>query len=592
MAKIFRQHCSEYWKSGQALPPAAKKFSWIPRKLIQCAKNAHAIVIVENLLDEVVLPQKYTLEERTRCLLGIFASYDPPTRVLFINLLRKKQFIQESVRTLLSMQEELKESKGKEEPKKRLFLMHALAKKIAFESDGETEEVVAMLKELLDTRDKNIAKWLTNLANPVSDYAKLRASRIELVKAIRAAKSSGKKSKGLDSFAGRIATLMSMTLISVDSVPILLKEVQANLAQKRITVSLAGMELIKAVAEMYPQMLEESIDGLANLVGLHTREKDLAFVALQTLSLCRNDKASLSKNESKKLLEQLKQLATRTQPEQAKYAVKAIHSVFGPDPEQSITTIFESLLDETTERLQLEDGFLEVSLACIGQIAYLAPATFQRYQSDVVKFVLDTLLVSSQDLLEAKLEALHFLVQHLSPILAGDQSVAALTQNQAILRTLLAIIQGKAPFTDNQPAKSKSVAMEDDQVEGKEAKKEPDIPSRDQLTLSAAKALTDLCTFPVVMAALAPRVEDNKEQEHKGRDKEKKIKPYAFESLAFVALHRNPEVRKQFLDYVAKKLHDPKSRLPWNQFAVVLALCADMGGEFVLNMKSSLLISS
>lgn len=42
--------------------------------------------------------------------------------------------------------------------------------------------------------------------------------------------------KGLDSFGGRLATLMSLTLVTVDTVPLIFTEIMANYQQKRSAI--------------------------------------------------------------------------------------------------------------------------------------------------------------------------------------------------------------------------------------------------------------------------------------------------------------------------------------------------------------------
>ena len=89
MALLFKKHCSDFWKVGKPLPKTAKKFSWIPRRLVASSileSDPSMTFLVERLLDSCILGTNYTIQERVRCLAGVFASFDDKSKAVLAKL--------------------------------------------------------------------------------------------------------------------------------------------------------------------------------------------------------------------------------------------------------------------------------------------------------------------------------------------------------------------------------------------------------------------------------------------------------------------------------------------------------------------------
>ena len=114
MALLFKKHCSDFWKNGRSLPKTAKKYSWIPRRLVTSSMNQQdpsMSFLVERLLDQTILGTAYSVQERARCLAGVFASFDAKSQVQLTKLIiSNKKRVQETVKSLLDIAEELKHS--------------------------------------------------------------------------------------------------------------------------------------------------------------------------------------------------------------------------------------------------------------------------------------------------------------------------------------------------------------------------------------------------------------------------------------------------------------------------------------------------
>lgn len=84
LADLFGQYCAPYWKEGQKMPKASKAFSWIPLKIVELLglQNVPA-VLVEDALDRRLMDSSFSVQERARCLMGIYASLPPKIRAVF-----------------------------------------------------------------------------------------------------------------------------------------------------------------------------------------------------------------------------------------------------------------------------------------------------------------------------------------------------------------------------------------------------------------------------------------------------------------------------------------------------------------------------
>jgi sister-chromatid-cohesion protein PDS5 len=267
LAQLFREHCSEYWKLGQGLPKSVKKFAWIPKRLITSSylDNTNRL-LVSAALDEAVMGIKFTVEERGRCMIGIYASFDEKNKQIFRSLLQRKVPAQECVRTLLDLRVQIKENQGDESfTKKQANKLHELA---SYLSAGETDaKIVKGLADMFASKDRNIRKWLAVLCDPLSPYDELRSAQKELARsmAVQTTKKKGQAPKK-DSLAWKLGTMVGMTLLNVDSVAVLMALAEENITAKRGMLAVSAMELLQVQLSVF--VLPVFVSFLAPLLSL------------------------------------------------------------------------------------------------------------------------------------------------------------------------------------------------------------------------------------------------------------------------------------------------------------------------------------
>lgn len=598
MAKLFKTHCSEYWKAAKALPQSSKKFSWIPRKLLLTAVlDMPMKMLIMSAMDEIIMDTKYSVTERTRCLIGIFTSFEPRSKKVFLtHFMQNKKSVQDVVMKLLDLQEEIKKDPSDSNLKrKRILLVASLAKQFVSESGPEEDKLLKQLHEIFSSRDRNVQKCLKVLANPESSYSGLRTAQLELVRSVAASKQGSKKTQlqKRDTIAWRLGTLISMTLLSMDMVPILFQQIEELASEGRLVLAQGALELLLKLAQMYPGVLSENGVFTALAPFAEHDNESVAYLALKIMSLCK-PRDELGEAESKLVGDFAKRLATDGMSKQAKYAVRAFSFVCNAQGEfllsgskKSKSTSMEQICAASFKQLKVNSDKLETAFAAIGEIGLFYPDLLDNRHDELLEFIKDKLMISipdsqvePDDLLDAKVAALKAVTKILLG-LAGKAKETELDDSQSretcrstglpFIRLLLQIIKSDGDLT------GKRAGEEDPDV----SRDEEECPGKDlgMLVLTAAKCLVKLCSCPVYERTLS-RVPP------KGVAPAAAQKTYdPFLNLALVAHNDTSFVRTKFIDYVFRRL--TLSALPFHYISI-LVLCASHDRAEMEKMKSML----
>jgi hypothetical protein len=433
------------------------------------------------------------------------------------------------------------------------------------------EDLVAALTTLFfEAKDKAITKCLRALASPLTGYEQIRLAQQGLPQAVKqmgagagASSSSGSSSKGkkgstLLTLANRLATMLSLAILPMESIEVLFREMESSSAQPRreaYFLSLQGLLLL--IAAKFPKLLTHpnTVSALLSHVrlGLERGREEIVVRALRTLVSLPDSSALLADRKlDAELLAQLKELALRGMPEHAELAVQVIQNLWSPtsgDAEgeehaassaagskkkggrPSADSVLSELLQaHCSENLDVEAQYVETALSCASKIALVNFGVFKSCSEErgqLLSFLWHTLLPHSNIVaLVSMREAGLLLVQNfllsfgrsgvpLDGPLSPDQSLgsgggggssspskskssdaSSLPRNWLV--ALLKILKLDGRWPDLRPNVTTRQQLES--VDPNESAEEQE--ARLHFLLHASYALLELCTVPVYKAFL------------------------------------------------------------------------------------------
>lgn len=622
MAQLFRVHCAEFWKNGEALPKVAKKFSWIPRKLILSTTDTTTKMLVEKVFDEDVLDVHYSVQERTRCLIGIFASLEPRSKKSFLNLLQNKKHLQTLVNDLLDLEIELKKSSADDAVKrKRAVRVLEIVKQ--FTESNEDDKMPKKMTDLFNNKDKHTHKWLRTLASPLSDYASLRLAQDELARAVSSAPDK-KAAKKKDTLAWHLSIRVSMTMLPCDSIPMIFEQAQENLANNRAILSLAALELATALAENFTPMMTHA-NAIELLIPLaEAKNEEVSRSALKVMALC--PPGGTTKAVMADAVAMARGRVFSGNGAQAKYAARIVSNLTSTENMDFSTKKAKNsnpvvgLFKESLKALSLDTegeeeeenryASLECAFAALGEIGKAHPSLVLSEFEKINDFLVEDLLLSpsaapssssksrkskskrrkknsnKQGEEEGDAEEEGDEVeeeeddQEKKVRLQGDTKLPGKVAGiKSVVNLLLASAKR---LKDDEDVKRKIRTLstpfmrvlllilqkqgnlgdefsEDEEVREQEAK------DCGVLVSTAAKGVLKLCSNPIferqMTAVPSPSAS--------AASKAKTYDPFLH--LALVAHHEQPDVRQRFIDYLAEKIS--LYQLPFS-YTCILALCA------------------
>lgn len=260
-----------------------------------------------------------TIEERTRCLIGIYASLvetrrPPPAAVdamldveftslfdsdapsessareNFHELLGLKLRLHTCIRQLLETAKQLSTAKGDDEyaalQKKKDDLLIFVARVLIFENDLALEEVHYTLEQIIfESKDRNILKYLHTLATPLTQYSVIRLTQSSLVQACRGLPSDKKrKASSPGNIATRLAAAMSMVILPMESIDMIFHEIAANMKSHRIPMVKNAQELLLLIAKVVPAYLTHPSTMRALYSHLEFKQPQITQTTLNVLT--------------------------------------------------------------------------------------------------------------------------------------------------------------------------------------------------------------------------------------------------------------------------------------------------------------------
>eukprot|EP00457_Paulinella_chromatophora_P000461 gb/GEZN01000461.1/.p1 GENE.gb/GEZN01000461.1/~~gb/GEZN01000461.1/.p1 ORF type:complete len:1392 (+),score=340.63 gb/GEZN01000461.1/:82-4257(+) len=563
LATLFKKHVSVFWKDAKALPPLSKIFVWIPKKIIPCFLVKEMRFEVDSLVNEQLLPNKATAEQRLRCLMGIFSTLDDKCKEWFRTHLKTKHKLQHIVSELLRYTEHLADNaddtsvKKKQQQCAQLIVLTVVPHNS--QEHEETGKKVKALIRIAKHKDRNVSKWLKVMCDPSTGFDKLRTVQSELLRVLRLTKAGSKeKDKQMETVAVGLVNRLGLTLISGNSTELLLQMVEENLKAKLLVLSVAGLEILLEVARSFPQLISGAgaMQKLSSLVKCP--EPEVYSLALQVLAEA-DPRASttLPKKDAKILSKRLRELATAVGDEQGepaaalsqtKNAIRAIAKAFGKDEADDI---FRTLLTDHVKQLKLNSSSkaLGVVLQMFSEIARCAPEQFSPHVSHVQTFLFDRLLPSTED---AYLDNRTIGYELLANVLLGSQLEGKEMEVLArpALSFLLRLLEGEGDLTG---------------LDSEIQLSQEELVRRGRQVVGASNALLMLCTNPSFHRMLMF-------PSSKAVKQSIKVARYHFATLALVAHSENQMVREEFVEHLTHLLREAK--LPLFPYASILCLCA------------------
>lgn len=242
LSDLFSAHCAQYWRQGQRAPGFSDIYRGIPKRLVLTSRlDRHMAVTVDVLLDEHILGAATSVEERTRCLIGVYSAllnkptsgegeegmkealrkYGPLARsrpelerqdaclAFEKHILLPKAHLHQIVNKLIDLVTQARSRSaavggaehGDFERTKHQQLS-LLARALSFADQGATLEDLMHSLHLLffEAKDKNVLKCLRTLANPLTEYEQIRTAMGALITAVKqmgvAAQVKNKKVRG------------------------------------------------------------------------------------------------------------------------------------------------------------------------------------------------------------------------------------------------------------------------------------------------------------------------------------------------------------------------------------------------------------
>ncbi len=300
-----------------------------------------------------MLDKRFTLEERTRCFIGFFASVDARSQnVINQKLLLTKHMAQACVRRLLQLREAQKKDPDTDYKQELRTAAVRLARFLPGSegSDGAsaTEKTMDSILELIAHPDNNAARFLASCANPSTTRSALLTDRKELLRVVGA--SSRASAAALKEFTRRLLVLVSMTVVTADSVPAIMSEAQSAYVDGKAVLCNAACLLLKIMANKFPQTIGPHFPQLLQLLQLpmpeaggddeYARDEvplngfDAEFAAhiIEVIALATHNeavRAQMDKPVLRKFLPFLRTFALDGTVEQAQAAIRALVHLHG-----------------------------------------------------------------------------------------------------------------------------------------------------------------------------------------------------------------------------------------------------------------------
>ena len=135
----------------------------------------------EEYLEEILLDRKLTMEERTRCFIGFYASLDERMKSALVTvLIKNKKKIQICIRELIAM----RDNKHEHPPESDFMIRrNKIADQILmsiFGRDNEDSKISKrdLLYLMVDHNDNNVSKFFNICCNPLSNRSDILGARV------------------------------------------------------------------------------------------------------------------------------------------------------------------------------------------------------------------------------------------------------------------------------------------------------------------------------------------------------------------------------------------------------------------------------
>lgn len=263
------------------------------------------------------------------------------------------------------------------ELQKRLLICFRTMSRL-FGDPTKAEEGFRILNQL---KDANIWKILTSLLDPNTSFQQAYTFRDELLKIL------GEKHPLYD-FLDTLSMKCSYLLFNKEYVKEILLEVRAQKSAGNSKLVLSCLNLLVILASFSPLFLSGVEEDLVNLLKEDNEiiKEGIVHVLARAGGTIREQLAKTS--SSVELL--LETLCLEGSRKQAKYSVQALAAITKDDGLKSLSVLYKRLVDILEKRTHLP-----AVLQSLGCIAQTAMSVFETREAEVVEFIMNRILKSS-----------------------------------------------------------------------------------------------------------------------------------------------------------------------------------------------------
>ncbi|KAJ9089471.1 Sister chromatid cohesion protein pds5 [Entomophthora muscae] len=436
---------------------ALDKFKWIPEELLEIvySNDHHIILETERAFRNTILGPVDDLGARTENLLRVVGCLQQRSYVGLRALQTWQTSLAKDFHIFLAVCRKLGGEKSDlSDTQEQLYARLNLLVKRMLQRFPEPQKMYESLLRYPKSSDRKLNDLFDNLLNATSPKA---AQLIEK----EAMKRIDQLMPALNEVFSMVLLRLGQTLICREMVPILMRiACQAN------HFSPFALQILKDLPAIDPSLFEGHVQELGNLVLGSDGSDWLPTLAHYAKA------APITTFPNDKVAKRLARFVLEGTASQAGDAATAL-SQFDTDSKHSIKTV-QSIVTS----LSLKSSHLPGHLAALGELVAKHPELTEKHMHTVLEFVLKTLLPSTLELLDAKINAITMLTSR-SIAYAGDALKQRLVQ--PVFSLLWSIIKNKGEVS---------------------SKSSPELLA--QMRLSAATAILDLATCPAYEAMIAP----------------------------------------------------------------------------------------
>eukprot|EP01137_Pigoraptor_chileana_P000280 Opistho-2@36195 len=362
---------AEEWTSD-----LSEKYAWIPTSIMSGyhLDDISTRLVIERVFDRLLVSHAATAEERARQLASVYASLDVKAEKGFQQMLKAKRSVMSDLEGYINA----RQSKDIEGADEKIAALAARLPDITHPREH--------LKKVHDARDAKIVKLLEACVSAETPVEDLRTTRLDIIKRL------GPKHSSVDTMKD-LVDRASITICTRETLLALIRLVQeATAASGKAAQELPSADkiadLIVDIARVHPERFHVA-STFEELVGLLGSDSPfLVELSLQLFGLVGTNVQDIAPGLAKALSKELGAFAVSGTQAQAKYAMRAIATVYPATKAK----IFDEIMSDVVPKLKSpanQPSALAPLVAAAGHVALLAPRSPGQVQGKVDHTICD-----------------------------------------------------------------------------------------------------------------------------------------------------------------------------------------------------------